>query len=218
MKFLRKLLGMRQAASGVNTIALLLVDRDATAEASDETRFGGLPSVNDGFRWPACASCGGNMQFQAQIRRPGAQHLHLLFMCENHPGECDQFLADGGGNAVIAVPAAALHNATPPGTGETVRATRHGAHIHRVPARDYSEAHAAWQGRRRDVLGQIGSAPDWLQADATPACSHCQAPMDFVAQLEAGPDHDTAMNFGGGCGYLFECRCAQVSGKFLWQC
>ena len=30
--------------------------------------------------------------------------------------------------------------------------------------------------------------------------------MRFVAQLEEGPDHRTAMNFGGGVGYLFDCK------------
>lgn len=227
MKFLHKLLGalLQPAtgpalppAAGVASVQLLLIDRDVTADASGETRFGGLPSVVGGFTWPTCASCGGNLQFQAQIRAPGAPHLLLVFMCANHPGECDQFLADGGGNAVIAVPAAALHHAAPPDTGETLRATRHGARIQQVRAQDYAQARAAWGGRRRDVLGQIGGAAEWLQADATPRCSHCQAPMDFVAQLESGPDHATEMNFAGGCGYLFECRCTGVSGKFLWQC
>lgn len=227
MNFLQKILGALQRpasapaelpAPGEHTIALMMVDRSVTSDASDETRFGGLPAVNDGFRWPGCRSCGGAMQFQGQIRAPGAPHLHLLFMCANHPGECDEFLADGGGNAVISVPAEALHNATPPDTGETLRDTRYGARIQRVTAPDYSAAHAAVTGRRRDMLGQLGGKPDWLQADATPACSHCQAPMEFVAQLESGPDHQTEMNFAGGCGYLFECRCAGVSGKFLWQC
>ncbi len=227
MNFLQKILGALQrpasepvewTARGEHTITLLIVDREVTADASTQTRFGGLPSVADGFCWPDCQSCGGPMQFQGQIRAPGAPHLHLLFMCANHPGECDQFLADGGGNAVISVPAQALHNATPPGTGETLRGTRYGARLQPVAAPDYSAAHAAVTGRRRDMLGQLGGKPDWLQADATPACTHCQAPMEFVAQLESGPDHQTEMNFAGGCGYLFECRCAGVSGKFLWQC
>ncbi len=227
MKLLQKLLRALQRAAtepgqapaaGANTVQLLLVDRDVSAEAPGETRFGGLPSVGPGFCWPTCASCGGNMQFQAQVRPRGAAYLHLLFMCANHPGECDQFLADGGGNAVITLPADALHGATPPDTGNTVRATRHGARVLPVPAQDYSAAHAAFAGRRRDVLGQLGGEADWLQGDATPDCSHCQSPMDFVAQLESGPDHASEMNFAGGCGYLFECRCSGVSGKFLWQC
>ena len=227
MKFFQKLLGSLQKpamqtaqppASDDGSVELLLVDWAVTADASGETRFGGLPSVAEGFSWPVCASCGGDMQFQAQIRAPGAPHLHLVFMCANHPGECDQFLAEGGGNAVVAVPAAALHNATPPGTGASLRAVRHGARIQQVPAKSYSAARAAFTGRRRDVLGQIGGSADWLQADATPSCRHCAAPMDFVAQLESGPEHETEMNFAGGCGYLFECRCSVVSGKFLWQC
>lgn len=225
MNFLQKILGAFQKApaspaaeSAPNTIALLIVDREVTADASPETRFGGLPSVGAGFAWPRCRSCGEPMQFQGQIRPPGDQHLHLLFMCTNHPGECDQFEADGGGNAVITVTADGLQLAAPPAEGETVRDTRYGARLQRVPAYAYSDAFAAYSGRRREVLGQIGGQADWIQSDDTPACSACQAPMQFVAQLESGPDYQTEMNFAGGCGYLFECRCAGISGKFLWQC
>ncbi len=237
MKFLQKILGAGQntpnpapcapgdappdaPADAPHTIELLIVDWDMHPDVSPETRFGGQPAVGDGFAWPCCASCGGNMQFQGQIRPEGAQHLLLLFMCANHPGECDQFLADGGGNAVIAVRAQALHHATPPASGETLRATRHGARTERVAAPDYTAAYAAYgerAGRRRDVLGQLGGQPDWLQSEAAPHCDACAAPMQFVAQLESGPDHASEMNFAGGCGYLFECRCAGVSGKFLSQ-
>lgn len=225
MNFLQKILGAFQKTqpspapeSALNTIELLIVDRNVTAFASPETRFGGLPSVGEGFAWPRCRSCGEPMQFQGQIRAPGAPHLHLLFMCTNHPGECDQFEADGGGNAVVTVPADGLQLATPPAEGETLRDTRYGARLLRVPADAYSDAFAAYSGRRREVLGQIGGQADWIQHEATPACSACQAPMQFVAQLESGPDYQTEMNFAGGCGYLFECRCSGISAKFLWQC
>lgn len=225
MNFFQKILGTFQKPqagpapeSALNTIALLIVDRNVTADASPETRFGGLPSAGEGFAWPRCRSCGEPMQFQGQIRPPGALHLHLIFMCTNHPGECDQFEADGGGNAVITVPVDGLQLATPPAEGETLRDTRYGAHLLTVAAREYSDAFSAYAGRRREVLGQIGGAADWIQHDDTPACSACKAPMQFVAQLEPGPDYQTEMNFAGGCGYLFECRCSGVSGKFLWQC
>ncbi|MFI0786272.1 hypothetical protein ACH4Q6_11815 [Streptomyces lydicus] len=42
--------------------------------------------------------------------------------------------------------------------------------------------------------------------------------MPFVVQLEEGPDHGTAMNFGGaGSAYAFAC---EPGGRalFLWQC
>lgn len=225
MNFLQKILGAFQKTqagpapeSALKTIALLIVDRDVTADASPETRFGGLPSAGEGFAWPRCRSCGEPMQFLGQIRPPGALHLHLLFMCTNHPGECDQFEADGGGNAVITVQADHLQLATAPAEGETLRDTRYGARLQTVAAQEYSDAFSAYEGRRREVLGQIGGAADWIQSDDTPVCTACQAPMQFVAQLESGPDYQTEMNFAGGCGYLFECRCSGISGKFLWQC
>ncbi|MFB7113316.1 hypothetical protein [Streptomyces sp. NPDC056190] len=70
----------------------------------------------------------------------------------------------------------------------------------------------------RDVLGQLGGVPSWLQHDETPACPSRAQPMSFMAQLEEGRDHRTAMNFGGGgCGYVFVCASCE-EGSFLWQC
>lgn len=231
MSLFQKIFGIRQktqtgcasevalsVAEAPSSVELMVVDWDVTPDASYETRFGGLPAVGDDFVWPTCRSCGGPLQFQGQIRPPGAQHLHLVFMCTNHPGECDQFEADGGGNAVITVAAAGLHLAAVPAQGETQRDTRYGARLQRVPAQAYSDAFAAYPGRRREVLGQIGGKADWVQGDATPLCNACHTPMQLVAQLESGPDYQTEMNFAGGCGYLFECHCSGVSGKFLWQC
>lgn len=40
--------------------------------------------------------------------------------------------------------------------------------------------------------------------------------VDAIAAA-AIPDHETEINFGGGCAYLFECDCAGGTGKFLWQ-
>ena len=41
--------------------------------------------------------------------------------------------------------------------------------------------------------------------------------MRFVAQLEEGPDHITAMNSsGGGAAYLFDCKEGKTT-KFLWK-
>jgi hypothetical protein len=70
----------------------------------------------------------------------------------------------------------------------------------------------------RDVLGQLGGVPWWIQSDGKPDCLVCAEPMRFVAQLEEGRDHRTAANFGGGgCGYAFTCEpCGEAA--FLWQC
>ncbi|HEY4251644.1 MAG TPA: hypothetical protein VGM87_10600 [Roseomonas sp.] len=202
-------------------IELLLLDRDAVDGPSPETRFGGVPSVGSGFSWPACKACGGNMQFLGQLRRPGSARLHLVFMCQNDPGLCSEWAADDGGNAVLCAGTSDLVLADPPGEGDVVRATRHGARIEQVQASGYGAAREDWaqrhSGRRREVLGQIGGEAEWLQGDATPSCDHCKKPMRFLAQLETGPDHRTEMNFAGGCGYVFECDCPGGSAKFLWQ-
>lgn len=202
---------------------LLLLDSNVTAGPSPQTRFGGLPSVDSAFSWPKCKACGGNMQFLGQVRRAGAQTLHLIFMCANDPGLCSEWEADGGANAVVCTGTDDLRIADAPSEGEVVRTTLYGARVERVRASDYDTARAEWRQRHsdrrlREVLGQIGGEAHWLQADETPGCDHCRKPMRFVAQLEQGPDQKTEMNFGGGgCGYLFECDCAGGVGKFLWQ-
>ncbi|WP_241519035.1 hypothetical protein [Streptomyces sp. CB03238] len=87
---------------------------------------------------------------------------------------------------------------------------------------DYDRAREVWAektGRpESDVLGQIGGVPAWVQRDETPTCPSCDQPMPLIVQLEEGPDHSTAMNFGGcGSAYAFACEpCAHAA--FLWQC
>ena len=73
--------------------------------------------------------------------------------------------------------------------------------------RGSDNARENWKGNKRDVLGQLYGEPSWIQGDETPECDCCNKPMRFVAQLEEGPDHRTAMNFGGGgVAYLFDCK------------
>ncbi|WP_200948332.1 MULTISPECIES: hypothetical protein [unclassified Kitasatospora] len=87
---------------------------------------------------------------------------------------------------------------------------------------DYDQAHEAWAARTgrssMEVLGQLGGSPSWLQNDETPSCPSCARAMPIIAQLEEGPDHTTAMNFGGcGSACVFACEpCEQAA--FLWQC
>jgi hypothetical protein len=206
----------------MNDVQLLMVEQAASAGPSPDTLFGGAPSVGEDFTWPTCASCSGNMRFLGQIRRPDASRLLLIFMCENDPGMCDDWDAEGGGNAVVAVVADGLHLAAIPAEGEVER-PRYGARVEIMKADGYDKARGLWveqnpERRGREVLGQIGGTPGWLQADETPSCAGCDTPMTFVAQLEQGPDHRTEMNFGGGgCGYVFDCDCARATPKFLWQ-
>lgn len=205
----------------MSDIDLLVLDRNVTEAPSADTRFGGLPSADSDVAWPACRECGGNMQFLGQVRLAGARRLHLIFMCANDPGMCSDWEADGGCNAVIGTGIDGLGIVEAPSEGEVVRGKPYGARIEQVQAADYGQARTLWEerhpGREQEVLGFIGGEADWLQGDETPSCDHCGEPMRFVVQLEEGPDDGSGMNFGGGCGYLFECDCAGGSGKFLWQ-
>jgi hypothetical protein len=208
--------------SSMSEIDLLLLERNVSEGPFSGTRFGGLPSVDSNFSWPTCRACSGSMQFLGQIRRAEAKKLHLIFMCQNDPGVCSEWEADGGANAVICTDVDDLQIATSPSEGEVVRATLYGARVERVRTQDYGTARTEWAqqhpNRQREVLGHVGGEADWLQGDETPSCDNCKNPMRLVAQLETGPDYKTEMNFGGGCGYVFECDCtARGYGKFLWQ-
>lgn len=188
----------------------------------DKTSFGGAPVCESGqsFNWPTCRTCDLPMQYLGKIATDLG--LEQIFMCQNDPGCCDEWEADGGGNAVLVCGSQNVVAVVPPAQGETTRNCEHGAEITEVDADNYDDARDRWaeqhEGNYRQVLGQLYGTPKWLQADETPICSGCGGKMRFVAQLEQGPDWETEMNFGGGgCGYLFDCKCNN-SAKFLWQC
>ncbi|MCC3769655.1 DUF1963 domain-containing protein [Streptomyces sp. UNOC14_S4] len=212
-----------------------MIDAGPVAEDAPVTRTGGVPLAPPGTDWPRCATCEGPMQFLAQIlladqgAATGADTgLLALFMCQNDPGMCDEWEPDGGGNRALLLPADGLRPLPLPELGEddgeealllgAVRAVTY----ERTAEPDYADASEAWSertGRRAydHVLGQIGGTPSWLQHDETPTCAACSRPMSLAAQLEEGPDHLTAMNFGSGSAYVFACvPCAQA--VFLWQC
>jgi hypothetical protein len=205
----------------------LLINDVAEPEEEALTRFGGRPLLPpaSGIAWPHCETCAGSMQFLGQLRLEAndtqSDRLLLLFMCQNDPGMCDEWDADAGGNRVISVPIEDLVPRDFPDSGEVSRGKTHGARVQDVDEADYDEARAAWGDtagqHQRDVLGQLDGEPNWIQDDETPECDACGEAMFFVAQLEEGPDHRTAMNFGGGCAYVFECDCGAHSAKMLWQ-
>jgi hypothetical protein len=209
----------------MTTISLLIDISADDDQKADAIRFGGKPSAPEGtLEWPTCASCDAHMQFLGQIpvETQQGESLLLLFMCQNDPGLCDEWDANAGGNAVIVVPARSLELVAAPAARETIRPVRHGAAVVKVKAESYDEAREAWAASTganvRNVLGQIGGRPAWLQGEEVPSCDSCKAPMSFVAQLEEGPDHKTAMNFGGGgCAYVYHCRCDTHQAKMLWQ-
>ena len=166
------------------------------------------------------------MQFLGQIALEDhdAKRVVLLFMCQNDPGLCDEWDADSGGNrAIIVTTDGAGRLAEAPQGGLAVREAAYGARVEDIDSGSYGEASQQWAQRNNcsplQVLGQMGGDPSWIQADETPTCDTCGQHMQFLVQLEEGPDYKTAMNFGGrGRAYVFRCSCAQHSAKLLWQC
>ncbi len=208
-------------------ISLLINTPVSDTGVSDENRFGGQPSAPEGLlKWPTCTTCHGNMQFLGQLRsrsQGGGDILLLLFMCQNDPGLCDEWDADAGGNQVISVGCESLKLVEPPKAGEVIRPLRHGAKIEHVNSDSYDSAREEWSSTTdqsmREVLGQVGGSPSWIQGEEIPSCNLCDSPMSFVAQLEEGPDWKTAMNFGGGgSAYVYRCNCDTNQTKLFWQC
>lgn len=200
---------------------LLIHDPTVPAAPTSETYFGGRPSLIAGLQWPVCSSCHGNMQFLGQLQERANHHI-AVFMCQNDPGMCDEWDANAGGNLAVQVDGALLELVDVPTSGNVLRDETYGASLVDYDGDTYDQARDTWLaqsgGRARMILGSFGGDPQWLQADETPSCNICSKPMAFVAQLEEGPDHRTAMNFGGGgCGYVFKCDCDRFSAKFLWQ-
>ncbi|HWV14982.1 MAG TPA: hypothetical protein VN030_06080 [Cellvibrio sp.] len=185
------------------------------------TSFGGYPVKNsaEAFTWPACAYCHLPMQFLGKIAHEA--HLYQIFMCQNDPGVCEEWDPNDGGNKIIVTQPEQLEYVSAPADGECLREIEHSASLVAVESNSYEDARNLWAEQNKQelrmVLGQMGSAPMWVQGDATPLCDSCQQPMRFLAQLEEGPERKTAMNFGSGCAYVFNCDCNH-SGKFLWQC
>ncbi|WP_092412941.1 hypothetical protein [Collimonas sp. OK307] len=166
------------------------------------------------------------MQFLGQLRlkkQDDGEPLLLLFMCQNDPGLCDEWDANAGGNKVVSVDCQSLSLVEPPNGGDTIRPILHGAILVDVESENYDTARVDWavaaDVNPQEVLGQLAGQPSWIQGEEVPVCDSCNNPMSFVAQLEQGPDWETAMNFGGGgCAYVYRCSCGKHQAKMLWQC
>lgn len=195
----------------------LLINDILKTNILDGTSFGGLPvkKIDESIEWPKCKSCNAEMQYLGKIKTDIG--LELIFICSNDPGMCDEWDAEAGGNKVIIVDPENLDFFKPIDNKLSLRETEYGVKIIETMEDDYDTARENWPGNRREVLGQLYGNPSWYQADETPNCDYCDKPMRFVAQLEEGPDHRTAMNFGGGgVAYLFDCKEGKTA-KFLWQ-
>ncbi|MFG2212621.1 DUF1963 domain-containing protein [Streptomyces sp. NPDC048638] len=210
----------------------LLIDAGPVAPTAQVTRTGGVPLAPAGTPWPCCTSCNGPMQFLAQVvlddlgKGMEDRGVLVLFACQNDLGMCADWEPDSGGNQALLFPTDGLEPLPLPEGGAdeallllgSVRAV---GLVH-VDEPDYDQAGGEWAaGNDRpasSVLGQLGGSPAWIQGDETPSCASCTTPMPLIVQLEEGPDHSTAMNFGGcGGAYAFACEpCGRA--KFLWQC
>lgn len=186
-----------------------------------ETSFGGYPVKNTSeiFSWPVCACCNLPMQFLGKIAY--TTNLYQIFMCQNDPGVCEEWDPNDGANKVIVTKPVNLEFVCAPLDGEALRQVEYSTSVVEVDSSDYETARTLWAEKNkkelRVVLGQIGGTASWIQGDETPECDTCHLPMQFLAQLEQGPESDAEMNFGGGCAYVFNCECSHA-GKFLWQC
>lgn len=192
------------------------------ADDAPGTRTGGVPHTSREFEWPRCRQCAGPMQFLAQVSladiEPGGVGLLSLFMCQNDPGLCGEWDPTAGGNRAFLFESDTAHTPVPPDDGETLLGGASAVACAELDGEDYPEAGERWHQRSdREVLGQLGGRPAWVQDDETPTCGTCGRPMAFVVQLEEGHDRRTAANFGGGCGYAFCCRPCTTA-AFLFQC
>lgn len=203
------------------TVDLLVSDEVARVDAP--VLFGGLPSAPDatGFAWPRCVTCNGPMQYQGRVPHPvDAGKRVLFFQCANDPGMCDEWDATSGGNAAMVLNLTGVEvPVEPPSDGVVSLDGQWSARTVLADGDTYEQAREASEEPRRQILGRLRGEPEWLQGDETPACTACGQSMLLAAQLEEGPDHVIAMNFGGcGNGYLFACRCPADTATFLWQC
>lgn len=209
-----------------SVLVRLLIAEEAPDPVAPVTRVGGAPLAPLGATWPRCATCGGPLRFLAQVRLDRSfaprEGLLLAFLCPRVE-TCAGFLAGGGANHATVVSLAELVPMMAPDEPDTRLAFVAGARLETAevevddPLFAYDEARERWGGvaRQRQVLGRLGG-PCGLIDHAPPVCA-CGAVMEQVVQLEEGPDHETAMNFAGGCGFAFVCGACDGAAAFLWE-
>lgn len=185
---------------------LLLQTTPPDAELAT-TRIGGHPLVPGDFTWPRCAQCGNAMQFLAQVRLRDAietapDHLVLIFMCHAPREYCECGAPGSGANFATCVRTeGAVLGEPPPGAEQAIGACS-GLRIHSTNG-SYEETRTTI-GPDDFVYGHVGGSVDSV-SKFVPECKGCHAPMTFVAQLEQGPDIDTAFDFNGTTACAYAC-------------
>ncbi|RZJ71750.1 T6SS immunity protein Tdi1 domain-containing protein [Flavobacterium sp.] len=171
----------------------LLIQDDAKHNLH-QTSFGGYPvrEVGAPFEWPKC-DCGAELQYQGKIKTDIGYEQIFMYNCE-----------DWGDPEILIVGSENIEFVTPEDPIVALRQTETGVQVNEADTNDYESARLQQSANHKSVLGQQNGRPHWIQGDDTPKCDCCNKKMRFVAQLE--DDRDSAMNFGGGCGYLFDCK------------
>lgn len=170
-------------------------------------QLGGMPVAFPAERWPHCSACEGAMSFIAQFNHhPQAVDLGAsgrtlyIFMCQQDPGMCEDWYADGGANACLLLDhheqqTDTVYTIDAPLQGDTVpihawlrresQLTPQEAHI--LAHQDYPESmskeelSALW---KKKISGNthMGGIPDWIQG----ADEGYRPGWEFVGQIESG--------------------------------
>jgi hypothetical protein len=195
----------------------MLVTAPLPDEAAPLTRLGGRPLAPAEFVWPRCASCKQPLQFLAQVRLRDVDvnwpdRLLLLFACVTVDTFCEVNKPDSEGNHAACVDAVGSSLVTPP----TPLAMRRLEGVSLVPFdSDYEVARDELSTATTFVYGQVGE-PATSVSGFVPACAACREPMQFVAQLEEGPDADSQFPFNGTTGFAYVCgACFQHAALFI---
>jgi len=189
-------------------------------------QFGGMPAGVPESNWPVCHDCKHPMPFvlmlhKHEARLPLQRHGALaLFACNGSfsAGACQSWEADYGCNRVLLLGEAELRQpalTTAPVVNGLGAASPMAPRFLKYGKADFEADPVLEQNADKvDDASKVGGFPSWVQGDESPTCKQCTARMTFVAQLDERLD--SALNFGGGMGYLFVCP-DEHEARFLWQ-
>ena len=184
-----------------------IVKQDEAKDQMTVGQFGGMPIAFPAERWPHCSACEGAMSFIAQFdHHPPALDLGAngrtlyIFMCQQDPGMCEDWDADGGANACLLLDQdeqqnGAVYDIDAPTTGDAVpihawlrrasQLTEQEAHIlaHQdYPANMSEDTLSDLWKKKIDGNTHMGGIPDWIQS----ADEGYRPGWEFVGQIESG--------------------------------